>query len=164
MWRTLIIIIITYFGNTQAVTNFINRKKKNLPSMYMDDKIENLKIGNPHTDSEDIQWRYRDGIGQKICHVNNEKWTTINDGRNRITKSRKYENARRSRHHQTSRDERKKIKKNTSGKLVNYPSQTTLQKSHQREKNIWAVLLVRYLGPFLKWTREELQQMGQRKK
>ena len=28
--------------------------------------------------------------------------------------------------------------------------------------NIWAVLLVRYSGPFLKWTREELKQMEQR--
>ena len=28
--------------------------------------------------------------------------------------------------------------------------------------NTWAVLLGRYSGPFLKWTREELKQMGQR--
>ena len=28
--------------------------------------------------------------------------------------------------------------------------------------NTWAVLLERYLGPFLKWTREELKQMYQR--
>ena len=28
--------------------------------------------------------------------------------------------------------------------------------------NNWAVLLVRYSGPFLKWTREELKQMDQR--
>ena len=28
--------------------------------------------------------------------------------------------------------------------------------------NTWAVPLVRYLGPFLKWTREELRQMDQR--
>ena len=28
--------------------------------------------------------------------------------------------------------------------------------------NTWAVLLVRYSGPFLKWTREELKQMNQR--
>ena len=28
--------------------------------------------------------------------------------------------------------------------------------------NTWAVLLVRYSGPFLKWTREELKQMDQR--
>ena len=28
--------------------------------------------------------------------------------------------------------------------------------------NTWAVLLVRYSGPFLKWTREEIKQMDQR--
>ena len=28
--------------------------------------------------------------------------------------------------------------------------------------NTWAVPLVRYLGPFLKWTRDELKQMDQR--
>ena len=28
--------------------------------------------------------------------------------------------------------------------------------------NTWAVLLVRYSGPFLKWTRNELKQMDQR--
>ena len=28
--------------------------------------------------------------------------------------------------------------------------------------NIWAVLFVRYSGPFLKWTREQLKQMDQR--
>ena len=29
---------------------------------------------------------------------------------------------------------------------------------------IMAVLLIRYSGPFVKWTREELQQMDQRKR
>ena len=29
-------------------------------------------------------------------------------------------------------------------------------------KNSWAVALIRYLGPFLKWPREELKQMDQR--
>ena len=28
--------------------------------------------------------------------------------------------------------------------------------------NTWAVLLVRYLGPFLKWTRNELKEIDQR--
>ena len=37
--------------------------------------------------------------------------------------------------------------------------------SYSRQNDIvetWAVLLIRYLGPFLKWTREELKQMDQR--
>ena len=33
-----------------------------------------------------------------------------------------------------------------------------------KEINIWAVPLVRYSGPFVKWTREELKQMDQRKR
>ena len=31
-----------------------------------------------------------------------------------------------------------------------------------KEINAWAVLLVRYLGPLLMWTTEELKQMAQR--
>ena len=31
-----------------------------------------------------------------------------------------------------------------------------------KEINTWAVPLVRYLGHFLKWTRDELKQMNQR--
>ena len=31
-----------------------------------------------------------------------------------------------------------------------------------KETNIWAVLLVRYSGPFLKWTRDELRQMDKK--
>ena len=38
-----------------------------------------------------------------------------------------------------------------------------LQKHYQRNK-YWAVSLVRYLGPFLKWSRGELKQMDQRTK
>ena len=30
--------------------------------------------------------------------------------------------------------------------------------------NTWAVHLVRYSGPFLKWTREQLKQMDQKNK
>ena len=40
-------------------------------------------------------------------------------------------------------------------------NQTTVQTFHQRE-NTLAVPLVRYSGPFLKWMKEELQQMNQR--
>ena len=32
-------------------------------------------------------------------------------------------------------------------------------RKHIKGINTWAARLVRYLGPFLKWTREELQQM-----
>ena len=48
------------------------------------------KSGNPNTSSEDIQWRYRDGILQrKLYHANNDEQKTANDKMNRTTKSRK---------------------------------------------------------------------------
>ena len=46
----------------------------------------------------------------------------------------------------------------TSKLLETKPSSRNLIKGI----NIWAVPLVRYSGPFLKWTRDELQQMNQR--
>ena len=55
-----------------------------------------------------------------------------------------------SEHHQTCGDERKNKKEERD-------NQTTLPKSYQR-----AVAFVRYSGLFLKWTREELQQMEQK--
>ena len=66
-----------------------------------------------------------------MCHVYNVKRKTTNNGRNRITKSRKNQNVRRkgnlqvlgnirSGHHQTSGDERKKLKKSISGERENY--------------------------------------------
>ena len=35
-------------------------------------------------------------------------------------------------------------------------------RNNNNKNNIRAVTLIRYSGPFLKWTREELQQMDQR--
>ena len=35
-------------------------------------------------------------------------------------------------------------------------------RNHIKGINTWAVILVRYSGPFLKWTRDELKQMDQR--
>ena len=66
-----------------------------------------------------------------MWHVNNEKRKTANDGRNRTTKLRKNQNARRKGnlqihgnigcgHHQTSGDERKKKQKNIQGEQENY--------------------------------------------
>ena len=87
--------------------------------MYMDDI---KRIRNPNTGSEDMQWRYRDGIWhRKICHADNKKRETTINGRNRTTKSRKNQNAQRkenlqilgnigSTHHQTRVDIRKNQK------------------------------------------------------
>ena len=50
-----------------------------------------------------------------------------------------------------------KFKKNISGELENY----SWQNSYKRN-NTWAVLLLRYSGSFLKWTKDELKEMDQR--
>ena len=49
---------------------------------------------NPHTGSENIKSGYRDKIWlRKMCHTNNEKLKTTYNGKNRTTKSRKNQNA-----------------------------------------------------------------------
>ena len=96
-------------------------------------------------------------------HTSNEKRKTTHDGRNRTAKSRKNQDIRRrgnvqilwsigSWHHQTNRDEGKpqENKKNTR-------NQTILQGDFIKGINTWAFHLVRYSGPFFKWTREEFK-------
>ena len=51
--------------------------------------------------------------------------------------------------------------KNISGELENYETKLS-NRSLIKGINTWAVPLVRYSGPFLKWTRDELKQMNQR--
>ena len=92
-----------------------------------------------------------------------------NDRMNSTTKSRKNQNALRkgklpvlwnigSGHYQTRGDERKKFKKSISYERENCKHCWNLIEG----ENTWAVPLVRYMGPFLKWTREELQLMDKR--
>ena len=94
-------------------------------------------------------------------HANNEKREKTNNGRNITTKSRKHQNTRRkgnlrilgnieSEYRQTSGDERKKLKKSISGERETKLNSRNLIKGI----NTWAVTL----GPFLKCTRDELQQ------
>ena len=103
-----------------------------------------------------------------MFHANNEKQKTTNDGRSRTTKSIKNQNAQRkenleiigntgSRHHQTCGDERKNKKKNTSRERENYS-----KPNYIAEISLKGAPLIRYLGPFLKWMREELQLMDLR--
>ena len=51
-----------------------------------------------------------------------------------------------------------------SGKLENYSRLNSLAEILSKEKNTRTVLLIRYSGSFLKWTRNELKQMDQRKR
>ena len=60
--------------------------------MYIDDITHFAKKtkrnGNPNTDCENIQSRYRNGIWhRKMRYAFNEKWQTTHDGRSRTTKS-----------------------------------------------------------------------------
>ena len=63
--------------------------------MYVDDiklfaSPPNKRIGNPNTDSEKIQSKYRNGIWhRKTRHASNEKRVTTHDRRNGTTKLRK---------------------------------------------------------------------------
>ena len=107
-----------------------------------------------------------------MCSARHEKWQSTSNWRNRTTKSRQDQNARRKRdlqivrnlggrHHQTSRNEKQNLKKylRRTRKLL----ETKLSNRNIiKGINTWAVSLVRYLGRFLKWTREELRQMNQR--
>ena len=72
-----------------------------------------------------------------------------------IEKNNNSNNRSRSRHHQTSGDERNILNEylRRTRKLLE-----TKQLSINLMKviNIWAVLIVRYLVPFFKWTKEEI--------
>ena len=123
--------------------------------------------------SEDIQSRYWDGIWhRKISYVNNEKQKTTG-GRNRTSKSR-----------QKIRTLGGKVTYKYSEILVvdaikRIEMKGKFEKEYLRRTrklletqlhcrnlikdiNTWAVLLIRYSRPFLKWTREILQQMDHR--
>ena len=54
-----------------------------------------------------------------------------------------------------------KIQMNISGELENYLRQNS-SRNFIKGINTCAVPLVRYSGPFLKWTRDELKEMDQR--
>ena len=103
----------------------------------------------------------------EICHVNNEQWKMTNDGRNRTTKPRKNRNARRkgnlrvvgdirSGHHQTGRDNRKKFFKEYLRRASKILENKLYSRNLIKGINTLAVLLVRYSGPFLKWTGEDI--------
>ena len=54
------------------------------------------RTGNPDTDNRNIQPRFCNKIWHwKMCNVDNGKWEKRNDRRNKTTKSRKRQNARR---------------------------------------------------------------------
>ena len=96
-----------------------------------------------------MQSGHKDGIWHiKLCHANNEKWEMTHDRRNRTAKPRKNQKVRRNwnlrilgnigrGYHQTSRNERKKLKRVVSQENEKTTrNETMLQKSHQRDKRL----------------------------
>ena len=146
-------------------------------SMYVDDikLFCQKRIGNPNTNSDNIQSSYWNGIRQrKMHHVSYEKSQTTHDRRRRTTKSSSHQNTRRkgslhilgdigSWQHKTIGYERKKLK-SVSQKSQNITREKLDSKNIVKMTITWVFSLVRYLGPFLKWTREKLKQMDQRKR
>ena len=80
-------------------------------------------IGNPNSDSENIQSKYRIWVWhRKMLHASYKKQQTTHDGRSRTTKSSNNQNTRRKRHlqilgdieswhHQTGGNQRKNYKR-----------------------------------------------------
>ena len=56
---------------------------------------------------------------------------------------------------------KEKIEKEYLGKTRELLVTKLYRRKLIKKVNTWGFLLVRYLGPFLKWTREELKQMDQ---
>ena len=98
-----------------------------------------------------------------------EKWQTTSNWRNRTTKSRQDQKACRKRYLQILEADtikqgemkvkiQKEYRRRTRKLLVTKLSIRNLIKGI----NTWAVTIVTYSGPFLKWTKDELKQMDQR--
>ena len=138
-------------------------------------KKEN-RTGNSNTRRENIKSGHRDGIWhRKMCHASNEKRQTTPDGRGMEL---------------PNKDKIRTLGENETYKYLGILEANTIKQVEMKEKikkeyhrrtrtrkllktklcnrnlikgiNTWAVTLVRYSGPFLKWTREELKQMDQR--
>ena len=107
-----------------------------------------------------------------MCHANNEKWKTTNDRRNRTTKSRKIRMPPKKEMYEylgileadtiKKVEMKEKIKKEYIRRTRKLLKTKVYSRNLIKRINTWAVLLVRYSGPFLKSTREELRQMEQR--
>ena len=136
-------------------------------------KKKRKRTGNSNTRSQNIQLGYKNGIWhRKMWHDCKEKWQTTYDWRNGTTKSREDLNTRRKRNVQIlgileadtikQMEMKNKIQKEClrrTRKLVEteLSSGNLIKGMHTRD-----VFLVRYLWPFLKWTRDELKKMDER--
>ena len=144
----------------------------------MDDGIKlfakNAKDWGSNSNNNNIQSEYRDEIWQrKMCHTNNQKRKETNNWRDIIDKSRKNRNVRTKETHKyigsLKADTIKPAEMNEKNFLKEYLRRTRKRfepmfccRNLHKGINTWMVPLVIYVGPFLKWTKEKLQQMDQK--
>ena len=158
-----------FFWNTLFCSNNNNNNNNNNHLLYMSNSSPRIKKdGNPSTGSKNLQSGYKDGIWhRKMYHANNENQKTSTGRKNRTTKSRKNQNARRkgnlqvlgnirNGHSQTCGDE-KKIKKEYHRRTRKLFEIKLYSRNLIKGINTLAVPYVRYSGLFLLCTREELQ-------
>ena len=145
--------------------------------MYMDDikllaKNEKKKKNrSPNTDIENIQWIYKNRIWHRKFD-RNEKWETRGTEWNYQIKKksehsekRKPTNTRKYWKRTLSHKWRwKKIKKEYLRRTKKLFETKLNIRNLIKGINTGAVLLIRYSGPFLKWTWEDLKQMNQTRK
>ena len=94
-----------------------------------------------------------------MSHASNEKWQTTHNRRSWTIKSNSHQNAQVLGILEAGTIKQQEMKKKYLGILL----QTKLcVRNIVKGINTWVVPLVRYLGPFLKWTRGKIKQMDQR--
>ena len=135
-------------------------------------KLETL-ISTINTYNQDIGMEF--GI-EKCVMLIMKKGKKRNNGKNNTPKSEKHQNTCKkiklqvlgntgNRHHQTEMKE--KVKKRVPQKNNNKKKLLKMKfcsRNLIKGINTWAVSLVKYFGPFLKWTVEELRQMDERRR
>ena len=131
------------------------------------------RIENSCKAREDIQSRHRDGIWQRKMQIMKsgkrqmmERMELPNWGKIRTfgeKKTSKYLGIWKRIPSNMRRWKKNKWKKNEYLRRTRKLLETKLHSRNLiKEINTWAVSLVRYSGPFLKWTREELQLIDKR--
>ena len=166
---------LTLVWKTWKGVNNNNNRRKNLitkctwmASNYLQ-KMKK-KTGNSDTRSLNMQSGLRNGIWhRKMCNVCNEKWQTTSNWLPNQDKSRTL----------AENETYKYLGILEAGTIKQFEMKDKILKEYLRRTrklletklfsrnlikgiNTWAVTLVRYSGPFLKWIRDKLKQMDQR--
>ena len=99
-----------------------------------------------------------------MCHARHEKWQTAYDWRNGTTKSRKENETDKYMEADTIKQVQMKdrIRKEYLRRTRKLPETKLSSRNLIKGLNSFALPLVKYSGPFLKWTRDELKKMDQR--